>query len=306
MHKKRSMFWVALAVAVAAAPALASSYQGEFERTYQMSGPANLEVLSRSGDVTIHAGPAGTISVRGRIHVGDSWLTGGRKDAVAEIEKNPPVRQDQLSVRIDYVNYRNISIDYEITAPADTTVRIESGSGNQTVDGLKAGLHAHSGSGDIRLDNLAGQIHVETGSGNITGRGLAGAFDGHAGSGDIRVEQTAAGDVRADTGSGNVEVRGIEGGARAETGSGNVDLQGKPTSSWYVKTSSGNAELRLPENAGFDLDVSTGSGTINVDHPLTTTIQGRVESPSKRISGKVRGGGPTITVHTGSGDVSIR
>jgi DUF4097 and DUF4098 domain-containing protein YvlB len=307
MHTKRSMFVVAITAALLAMPAVArTSYQGEFQRSYDVSGQASLEVLTRSGDVTVHAGPAGKISVTGRIHVEDRWLSGGRKDSVAELEKNPPIRQDGSNVKIDYVGYREISIDYEITAPADTKLRIETGSGNQTIDGLKGGMQGHSGSGDVRLDNVGGDVRAETGSGNIKGRNVTGPFDVHAGSGDIRIEETGAGDIRATTGSGNVEVSGVNGGARAETGSGNVELQGTPTGSWYVKTSSGNAEVRLPENAAFDLDVSTGSGTIDVGHLLTTTIQGRVQSPSKNISGKVRGGGPVITVHTGSGDIRIR
>ena len=73
-----------------------------------------------------------------------------------------------------------------------------------------------------------------------------------------------------------------------------------------MKTGSGNADLRVPADAGFDLDVSTGSGNITVDHPVTTTVQGRVQSPQKSITGKVRGGGPEVTVHTGSGDVHIQ
>jgi hypothetical protein len=35
------------------------------------------------------------------------------------------------------------------------------------------------------------------------------------------------------------------------------------------------------------------------------TVQGRVEDTRKRIEGKVRGGGPLLTVHTGSGDIHI-
>lgn len=306
MHSKHFILILALAVAAMAAPALAASYQGQFDRTYTVNGPASLEVLTRSGDVTVHAGPAGKISVTGKIHVEDRWFAGGRKDAVAELEKNPPIRQDGSSVRVDYVPYHEISIDYEITAPADTTLRLETGSGNETAEGLKAGLHGHSGSGDVRLDDVAGEVHVETGSGNITGRGLAGSLDAHTGSGNIRIEERGSGDVRADAGSGNVEVSGVNGGARAETGSGNVKLEGTPTGSWYVKSSSGNAEVRLPSNAAFDLEASTGSGNINIDHPLTTTIQGRVQSPNQHISGKVRGGGPMITVHTGSGDIRIQ
>jgi Putative adhesin len=282
-----------------------SSYQGTFERDLPVSGPGSLEVFTHSGDVTIHAGAAGKISVIGRIHVEDRWLSGGRKADVSQLESNPPIHQDGSHVKIDYVPVHEISIDYEITLPPDSTVRAESGSGNLTVEGLQNGFDGHTGSGDVRLEHIAGATRIQSGSGNITARTLAGPLDVTASSGDIRIEQTAPGDVKAHTGSGDIEIHGVDGGLRAEAGSGNITVEGKPASSWYVKSGSGNAELRLPSDASFDLDVSTGSGTIDLDHPLTTTIQGRVQSPQKSVTGKVRGGGPEITVHTGSGDVRI-
>jgi hypothetical protein len=302
--------WLAISapfiLSILTLPALArTSYQGSFERTLSVNGPANLEVYTHSGDVTIHAGAAGSIHVIGRIHVEDRWLSGGRKDQVAELQNNPPIHQNASSVKVDYVPFREISIDYEITVPADTTVRSETGSGNQTMDGLRNGINAHSGSGDLRLDDVAGAVHIQTGSGNIEAHKLAGSIDAKTGSGDMRMEETGSGDVRAEAGSGNIEIAGIDGGARIDTGSGDIDLSGKPSASWYVKAGSGNADLRLPDQAGFSVDVSTGSGTINLDHPVTTTVQGRVQSPQKSISGQVRGGGPLVTVHTGSGDIRI-
>jgi len=299
--------YLSAALCLVAIPALAgSSYQGQFQKTLQLSGAANLEVFTHSGDVTIHSGSAGTMTIVGRIHVGDHWLAGNRKSDVSQLESNPPIHQEGNRVKVDYVPFRDISIDYDITLPADTAVRAESGSGNLTIDGLQSGVDGRTGSGDVRLDHISGNIRVQSGSGNITGERLAGPLDVNASSGDIRLEETAQGDVRAHTGSGNIEIKGIEGSVRAEAGSGNVEVQGKPSSSWYVRTGSGNAELALAGDSGFDLDVSTGSGTINVDHPVTTTVQGRIESPQKSITGKVRGGGPQVEVHTGSGDIRIR
>lgn len=298
---------LSLILAIAASPAWArTSYQGSFERTLTVSGTADLEVFTHSGDVTLRAGGAGEIHIVGKIHVEDRWLAGGRKEDVSQLESNPPIHQDGSHVRIDYVPMHEISIDYEITLPADSTVRAESGSGNLTVEGLQNGFEGHTGSGDVRLDRITGTTHVHSGSGNITGHSISGPVDMNASSGDIRLEEMAAGDVKAHTGSGNVEVRGIDGGAHAETGSGNIELEGKVTGSWYVKTGSGNAELRVPSDAAFDLDASTGSGNITVDHPVTTTVQGRVQSPQKSITGKVRGGGSEVTVHTGSGDIHIQ
>ena len=111
--------------------------------------------------------------------------------------------------------------------------------------------------------------------------------------------------MRLETGSGNIEARGVDGGLRASTGSGNVRVDGTPANSWSVRTGSGDAELRLPQEAAFDLDVSSSSGSVSVNHPVTTTVQGHVEESRKSIRGKVRGGGAEISVHTGSGDVRV-
>jgi DUF4097 and DUF4098 domain-containing protein YvlB len=296
----------ALALTILLATAVASaSEQGRFERKLTVGGGADLQVFTRSGDVTIRSGPAGTVAIIGHIHVGDRWFGGDKKSEIEDIERNPPIQQSGNNIRIDYVNRQNISIDYEITAPSDTKVRTKSGSGDLTIEGMQAGIDVETGSGDVRLEDLAGDIRIHTGSGNVQARGAAGPLEARAGSGDIKIEERSKGDVRLETGSGDIEARGIDGGLRASTGSGNVHVDGTPASSWSVRTGSGDAELRLPQEAAFDLDVSSSSGSVSVNHPVTTTIQGRVQDARKSIQGKVRGGGPEISVHTGSGDVRV-
>jgi DUF4097 and DUF4098 domain-containing protein YvlB len=282
-----------------------ASEQGRFEKNLNTSGAADLEVLTRSGNVTVRSGSAGSIKIIGRIHVGDRWFSGNRKSDVEAIENNPPITQNGNSVRINYVDYRDISVDYEITAPADTKVHAKTGSGDQTVEGMKAGVDLETGSGDVRLRDLAGDLRVHTGSGNIEGHSVAGPLDARAGSGDLRLEEIGKGDVHVETGSGNIEVRGVEGGLRASTGSGNLRIDGTPVSNWTVKTGSGNADLKVPDQAAFDVDLSTSSGSLVVSPAVTTTVQGRVNDSRKQIRGKVRGGGPEIAVHTGSGDIRI-
>jgi len=84
-----------------------------------------------------------------------------------------------------------------------------------------------------------------------------------------------------------------------------VRAEGIPANSWAIKTGSGNADLRLPQDASFDVDASTSSGNLEVNHPVTTTVQGRVTDSRKSVRGKVRSGGPEVTVHTGSGNIRI-
>jgi DUF4097 and DUF4098 domain-containing protein YvlB len=293
-----------IAILLAFAMPAFASVAGTFDKSFQVSGPVDLEVLSRSGDITIRSGAAGTVSVHGKIHTGTFWF-GGHSDEVQQIQNNPPVHQNGNSIRIDYVNASNISVDYEITVPENTTVRGHTGSGNQTVEGLKGNIDLESGSGDLTLARLTGEMHFQTGSGNVRGHELAGPARARAGSGDIDLEETGEGDIEIRTGSGNITVKGINGGFHAEAGSGDIHGQGTPKNLWTVRTGSGNVNLQVPQEMAFDVDVSSSSGTVTMNHPVTTTIQGRVQEARKSVVGKVRGGGPMISVHTGSGDVQV-
>ncbi len=299
-------FAIALVVLFASTAVFASSVQGQFERTLQVSGPVNLEVLTRSGDVTVRAGSGGSVFIRGKIHVGDHWLMGGRDADVHQIEQNPPIRQEGNNIHIDYVSMRNISVDYEISVPADTTVRTRSGSGDQIIEGTRGNVDTQTGSGDVKLANLKGELQLQTGSGNIRARQISGAVKGGTGSGDVEIEEVASGNIDLRTGSGNITARGVQGEFHGETGSGDVTAEGTQTGSWEIHTGSGNVHVRLPGNAAFDADISTSSGTVDVGEPIEMTVQGRVGDTHKQIRGKVHGGGPLLRVRTGSGDIHVQ
>lgn len=297
-------FTIALVVLFATV-AFASTPQGTFEKTLQVTGPVDLEVLTHSGDITVRAGASGSVEIRGKIFVGDRWLRGNRQSDVQQIEQNPPIRQEGNSIRIDYLNVHDISVDYEITVPADTTVRTHSGSGDQTIEGTHGNVDVETGSGDVKLANLNGEVRLQTGSGNIRGRDISGPIKGGAGSGDIEIEENAQGEIDLHTGSGNITVRGVQGRFHGEAGSGDITAEGTQTGPWEIRTGSGNVRVRLPGNSAFDADIATSSGTIDVDSPIEMTVQGRVQETRKQIHGKVRGGGPLLSVRTGSGDIHI-
>lgn len=309
-HTLRSLlvtsFTMTLAVLFASATVFASTPQGTFDRTLQVSGPVDLEVLTHSGDVTIRAGSSGSVTIHGKIFVGDHWLMGKREGDVHAIEQNPPIRQEGNSIHIEYLTeMHDISVDYEITVPADTTIHAKSGSGDQTIEGTRGNADVQTGSGDVKISNLTGEVHLQTGSGNVRAHEISGAVHGGAGSGDIEVGETGQGDVDLHTGSGNITVHGIQGAFRGEAGSGDITAEGTQSGTWEIRTGSGNVQVRLPGNSAFDADISTSSGTVDVNSPIEMTVQGRVNETHKHIQGKVRGGGPLLSVRTGSGDIRV-
>lgn len=301
----RLVFATALVVLFTSTIALASTPQGSFEKTLTVSGPVDLDVLTHSGDVTVRAGSSGSVLIRGKIYVGNHWLGGNREADVHQIEQNPPIRQDGNNIHIDYVDMKNISVNYEISVPADTVVRTHSGSGDLIVEGTHGNVDAQTGSGDVKLANLTGEIRLQTGSGNIRARQISGAVKGGTGSGDIEVDETSSGDIDLHTGSGNITARGVQGGFHGETGSGDVTAEGTQSGTWDIRTGSGNVHVRLPASAAFDADISTSSGSIDVGSPIEMTVQGRVDDTHRQIHGKVHGGGPLLKVRTGSGDIHI-
>ena len=141
---------------------------------------------------------------------------------------------------------------------------------------------------------------LNTGSGNIHATGLKGSFKVETGSGDIFAEESSSGEVKAETGSGNIELKNLHGGLKAETGSGNIKATGAPASEWKLQTGSGNVELWTGDTP-LTLDAETGSGSVHTDREMLT--QG--SSDKHHVTGKLNGGGPTVRISTGSGDIRV-
>jgi DUF4097 and DUF4098 domain-containing protein YvlB len=266
-------------LAVAALPALAN--EATFERNLTVNGHVELTVSTGSGHIHITKGSGDRVHIYG--HVKSNW--GGNEDKVREIAANPPIDQTGNIIRIGqrHENYHNISIDYDIEAPANSF------------------LEANSGSGDIQDDSVGENAKLGTGSGSIHAVGLQGGFAVNTGSGTIYIEQAGGeGDVKAQTGSGSIELKNVKGSLRAGTGSGSIKVTGTPTSDWKLETGSGSIEF-WAGSAGFTLDASTGSGSVHTDQEMA--VQGSFDK--HHIVGKVHGGGPTVRMETGSGDIRV-
>lgn len=304
----------------------AQTIQGTFDRTLAVSGPADLDVTTGSGDVTVRPGPAGSVRVIGHIRASQSWFGAGQGAAekVKALEAKPPIEQTGNAIRIGRIEDRdlqqNVSISYEITAPAQCKLRSHTGSGDQNIGEISGPVEIGSGSGDLVLGNVGGRVDASTGSGDITagavrgglhastGSGSVSATDVQGditvstGSGDVTVSQAAPGAVRVSAASGDVQLRGIRGALEVDSASGDVIVQGTPAGEWQISSASGGVTLELPETAGFTLDARSSSGGIESKHPVTMT--GTIDR--RRLEGQVRGGGPLVRVHTSSGSITIR
>ncbi len=272
------------------AAATAFAADASFDRTLNVSGAPNVSVSTGSGTVHLHPGSANQVHIVAHLHSShNGWMSGGNDvdSRIQQIANNPPIIQSGNDITIGERHnndlYRNISIDYDITLPASSNITAASGSGN------------------VEIENVGATLKAQTGSGNVNATGIQGAATLGTGSGDITLHQTGPGDVKAETGSGNIHLQGLSGALKASTGSGDIEAGGQPTSDWRLSTGSGSVRL-IVGNAHFNFDAETGSGSINVSQPIT--MQGSLNR--HHVSGVVNGGGPTIKVGTGSGDIQVK
>lgn len=327
----RGMKWATLVVLliVAAVPGVGlardTAAEGTFERTLQVSGAVDLEVTTGSGHITVRSGDPGSVRVAGTIRAHTGWRTNQQEaeEKVRRLQAHPPIEQNANVIHIGRIEdedlRRNVSISYELVVPVDTRLRSETGSGSQTLSGIRGPLEATTGSGSLKISNIGsevrastgsggieldgvqGSVNASTGSGHIRGARIAGGFTGHTGSGGVEIEQTAPGNSEIETGSGSVEVRGVRGSLRVRTGSGSITAEGEPSGEWRLHTGSGSVTVRLPQQAAFDLYARTSSGRIHTNHPIT--VEGTL-SP-RQVRGEVRGGGFVLDVSTSSGSIRI-
>lgn len=304
----------------------AQRIEGSFQRTVNVSGTADVDIVTGSGQIEVRQGGSGRVDISARIKSDDGW--GWRRsqlsaeERVRRLEANPPIEQTGSTVRIGHIKEdelrEGVSISYVVTVPPGTTVRSKTGSGSQEID-VDGPVEAHSGSGSVRIrragrlrastgsggitaDAISGEFYGTTGSGSIHATSVGGAITAKTGSGGIEITQTAGGDVDVSSSSGTVRVRGVKGGVRASTSSGGLHIQGELARDWRLSASSGRVTVDLPRTQRFDLDATSNSGGIDVDFPITIT--GKIDRRSVR--GAVDGGGPLLHVRTSSGGISIQ
>jgi DUF4097 and DUF4098 domain-containing protein YvlB len=310
-----------LLLTVAALPLLASE-SGAFDRTLKVSGDVSLDVRSGTGDIRIHAGPDGSVHISATIRARDSWFGLSAKEKISKLQSKPPVEQNGNLITIGKIedsDLRNsVSIDYDVTVPAQTQLTSRAGTGNQTISGLKlpikasggtgavtidhagAGVIAHTGTGEIHLSAIQGAVEASTGTGAIHASGVSGDVKIHTGTGTVTVEDSSSGTINASTGTGSIKLRGVKAALQIHTGSGEISVEGEPKGHWDISAGNGGIGLRLPSAASFNIDARSNSGTVTVNRK---NVDGSIAK--SRVQGKVGSGGPLVDAQTGSGHIQV-
>ncbi len=196
---------------------------------------------------------------------------------------------------------------------ANGKVVAETGGGSVVIRSGAQGATIETGGGSIEVRQCNGKVKVSTGGGSVDLSDIGGPAEIETGGGTIKLT-SAKGHVHAETGGGGIELFGVPS-AQADTGAGAITVKlmntGGERHDSDLETGAGDITVFLAADVAVNIRASVDMGSghrITSDFPdIHISSEGDQWGPKTLTAeGKLNGGGPTVKVHTSSGDICFR
>ena len=279
-QKKWPIVLVAAAfiAAAAAAPALAEQkFEEKFAKTVPLSKTGTLYLANVSGDIEVLTWKDAQVKIEAvKISKADSLEKA--KENAAKVTIEVTGEAERVSVETKYPKRQggfwggdsiSVSVDYKVWVPEQAAVEIK------------------SVSGDVQIAPIGGKARIDSVSGNVGLRGAAGA-DVKLVSGDLKMENIA-GDAFIKAVSGDIDVTRIKGSIEADAVSGDIVLEDVSEAQTVdIKTVSGNVTYYRPAPGGRPLRAQDPQRRRPDDHPRRLRLRPRGQHVQRRHRQRIR------------------
>lgn len=192
-------------------------------------------------------------------------------------------------------------VNYTIQVPIGTSIEVVNTSGNFTVRNVQGNVMLQSSASNIDLNAVEGAIEIDNAAGETRGDLLFGPVMIRQPMGKIKL-QWVEGDIRIKSKAADIFVQQERGSLDVSNAAGSIKIKTNLDSGrdYFVETVSGSIEFMVPETSSGKLEISSDMGDIRTDIPVA------IESYSRQgLIGKFGLGGVTISLRSGSGDVTV-
>lgn len=258
--------------------------------------------FSKDGAVSLNV-PSGEIIVRG-------WSDARVQVKATSDDANIRFDASGSRLTLETAGYRGHGDDvrFEVTVPYGVHVAARAQSGDVSVRGTRGEVEVGSQSGDIVVEDV-GRLDVNSLSGDFQGARIRGDVEIHSVSGEARLSDVN-GDIEIESVSGDITIDGaVSRYVRAHTTSGDVEYRGTidPQGRYDLAAHSGDIGITIPESSSAQLTVSTWSGSIESDFPITLRPgeHGIGSAMAKRFTFEIGSGAARISLESFSGDINI-
>lgn len=262
------------------------------QKTFEIDGPAELEITLASGGIEIDPSHDGRVEVELVAHDEESQ----RLVEQARIE----LRGRHLLVDVpekrggfNFSLFGRSGIDCRVKCPQGSSVTARTRSADLRARGTIGGLQAQTASGDVRADVVSGDVRVKSASGDLSVSTVRGSLDAQTASGDVEAG-IVRGRLDAQSASGDVRVEEACDDVRAAVVSGDLTLDAVSSGNVSLQSVSGDLTIGVRRGSRVYLDCNTLSGDTSSELELQNDVPA--------------GDGPLVEIRakTVSGDVHIR
>lgn len=263
-------------------------------KTFDFSGPVNVDVQLASGEIRVDRAQGDVVEVELRANdpdqqelVDNATVELRGSDLIVDV----PGKRGSFNFNLGNI-FGGRGIACLVRCAEGSTVRVRSKSADTVVGIDVSSADIATASGDVRLGNVHGDLSFKGASGDIVARNVGGRASVNTASGDIHLGNIG-GDLSANSASGDISVAAAHADARANTASGDIEIDLVTSGEVAVNSASGDVSIGVRRGSQVYLDCSTVSGDAHSELGPTGT--------------EPTGDGPLVHLkaRTVSGDIQI-
>lgn len=133
-----------------------------FEKAYSIENIASIEISNGSGSVDVRGTNVDQVTIRARININERYARRDvykAKKMLLDLRAKPPIRVDGDRLVIERpkssAQRRHATISYEVLAPRDAQVKVQTESGDVRVSGISGPVDATSDTGVVTLVKIS-------------------------------------------------------------------------------------------------------------------------------------------------------
>lgn len=264
------------------------------QKSFDVTGPAELEIRLASGGITIDP------SLDGRVEV---ELTADDEESQrfideATVELRESHGRPHIVVDVPHKRGFNLAgvfgrrgITCRVRCPQGSLASVKTRSADLTVHGTIGGLNVQTASGDVDVDRVSGGVNVKSASGDVSVREIAAGVNIQSASGDVDLD-VVRGSINVNAVSGDVTIGEAYDDVSVNTVSGDQRHGAVLRGSVSAQAVSGDVTVGVRRGSKVFLDCNTISGDTKSDLELTSDVPSGdgplVEIRAKTVSGDIR------------------
>ena len=288
-------------------------------RTLKIGANGELHIANIAGDIVVTRGGGNDATVE-IIKTARGRTTEDAREMLELVQVDISERGGRAEIKTRYPqgdefrrnNRRNVnvSVDFNVTAPAGARLTIHSISGNISAKDIKGDLTLESVSGTIRIGNGGRVAAAKSVSGNVevVDTEMDGHLEASSVSGTVLLRNLKARELNVDSVSGGVSLQDIVcDRVEAQSVSGDVDFSGPLAKAgrYELTSHSGNVRVAVAGGTGFELEASSFSGSVRSDIPLNAQANASSRRQQRTLRGIYGDGSAVLDLTTFSGSIVI-